>query len=180
MDSLWKIALVLLLAYVTAITLAYVSSFIKAAAIKAYHAFAGRNLDDPKMVCEIDTTGDTPEQGLRILVGRASGCTLSSGEVRGQAEAMLEGKDKLTSRIVEMIKSDAPIRVFTFEYPSKLSLLTRGVYLFKAQRVWAATEDGALLSAYGYGTVTKYDGQRRWCVQYLVPKDHATADAQTA
>lgn len=171
MDSLWKIAVALLLAYVLAIVIMRASSLVKAAITKAYHTIAGRGIEDPDVACEVDTTDGSPGQGLRILVGRSATCTLSSGEIRGQAAAMLKDTDKLTPRITELEEPDAPMRVLTFEYPAGPSLVTRGVYLDKARQVWEASQDGARLAANGYGTVTKYDGQRRWCIQYLVPKE---------
>ena len=168
MDVLWKIAVTMLLAYVLSISIMRASSLVKAAATKVYHAIAGRGVPDPVVVCEIDTTDGT-EQGLVLLVGHAAGSTLSTGEVRGQAALMLESADKLTKRVAEMEGADGPLRVLTFEYPSDLSLRTRGVYLERARRVWAETEDGARFVKGGYDALSKYDGQGRWCIQYLVP-----------
>lgn len=176
MASLWKIAVALLLAYVLSVVFARLSSLAKGATTKAYHNVAGRNMSDPELVCEIDTTNGRQDLGLRILVGRTAECTLSSGEVRGQAETMFESADKLASRITEMQAADVPLRVLTFEYPTERSMTTRGVYLDKARRVWASTEDGTNFSQNGYATVTKYDREGRWCIQYLVPKDHTKKD----
>lgn len=171
MESLVKIVVTILLAYVLSLVIMRASSAVKAAITRAYHAFAGRGLPDPEIACEIDTTDGAPGQGLRILVGRAPGCALSTGEIRGQAAPTLRDAGKLAARVAEMEGPDAPARVLTFEYPSELSLRTRGVYLDKARRVWAASEDGARLAATGYDALARYDGQGRWCVEYLVPKD---------
>lgn len=172
METLVKIVVTILLTYVLSLIIMRSSSLVRDAVARAYHAIAGRGVPDPDLTCEIDTTDGTAGRALRILVGRAVGCTLSTGEVREQAASMLKDADKLATRIAKMEQPGEAVRVLTFEYPAELSLRTRGVYLDKAHRVWAASEDGARLAVTGYNTLAHYDGQGRWCIEYVVPKDH--------